>query len=154
VARQNVGGQFLFALVCVFFAALLWYGAVLAEGALLQGVVSPRAGMKIQVWLDEFMGGQIAAIAVAAVLGLLWHIIAIYSGGAIRGLWLILGFVSIAIAIGITALFLPLTQEGLIWAYLFSFINGGATYWIATVRTDGPCQYDPIGAIAIRRIGK
>ena len=126
--KRNTGGEMLTGLVGVFCGALIMYGATLGEGLLLQNVVSPRAGMEIQTWLDEFIGLQIGAISVAGILSFIWHLIAAFSSGGRRGTWLVFFLLAIAVAVVLMAIFLPVTQAGVVWAYCLSFLNAGAAY--------------------------
>jgi hypothetical protein len=138
----------------VLVAAVIIFG----ETFLLEGFVSPAAGVEIQGWLDEFISSQIFALSIGAVLALVWHSIAFKSSGRKddhRVWWVVIWVLCLMISLVLLGIQLPDTEEGISYAYLMAFVNGLLAFWLATVWcTPGACKYAPMGAGKMRGLFK
>ena len=149
--------NFIVAIIGVVASAGVWVAIIVfAELTILEGLVAPAAGVDIQGWLTEFMQSQTFAVTLAACLALVWHLIATRCSGRnsdLRILWVCLWTFSVFMAILLCAVLLPDTQEGVVWAYAFAFLNGMVPFWLGTVWcTPGACKYAPFGAGRMRGV--
>lgn len=143
----------------VLAAAIFFFMLYVEIDQVLSERIVPGANLTLEAWIDTFRQWASTGIAASLTAALMWYFIAQwifkvrswkYAGK--RPVWYLLFIIPILISV-LSCVFTSQTQEAILFAYIFYFVNNLLVFYLATVLfSPSSFMYTPLGARTLRRL--
>jgi|SRR6267143_2951103 len=143
----------------VFAVAIFFFMLYVEIDQILSERIVPGANLTLEAWIDTFRQWASIGIGGSLIAALIWYFIAQWIFKVIRWkdagkrpVWYLLFLVPILISV-LSCVFTSQTQEAVLFAYFFYFVNNLLAFYLGTVLfSPSSFMYTPLGATTLRHL--